>query len=352
MNNNIVISDKISLLDALGIMDETTRKLLIVCNQRVFLGVISIGDVQRAILKKKDLSKPVSYFMRKKVRYASITDDVNKVKAQMRKEKIEAMPIVDEKGMLYDVIEWENLFSGQEEIDKEPLKYPVVIMAGGKGTRLLPLTNVLPKPLIPISEKTIIEEIMSKFYEAGCEKFYISVNYMMDTIKEYFMNKTKWEIEYIQEKKPLGTGGSLYLLKNKINDTFFVTNCDTLVDIELSDLINYHKNSHNLITVVSAIKTIQIPYGTLKTKVNGIVDSVTEKPNIVYQINSGFYVLEPEVLEYIEDDTFMNMPDLIQRLLDAGNRVGAFPVSEGSWTDMGNWNEYLRLVSKYSNKEQ
>lgn len=350
MNDRIIISDKISLLDALGIMDENNRKLLVVCDNNMFIGVVSIGDIQRAILKKMDLSLPVSNIIRKKVTYASVSDDIEKVKARMKEEKIESMPVIDDNGILTDIIEWEDLFLPYESKRNDMLGLPVVIMAGGKGTRLLPLTNVIPKPLIPISDKTIIEEIMTKFLESGCDRFYISVNYMMETIKEYFNKKKDWNVEFIQEKKPLGTGGSLYLLKNKIDSTFFVTNCDTLVDIDLSSLLDYHRSSGNIITTVAALKTIKIPYGTLETKDNGIVDKVTEKPNLVLQINSGFYVLEPEVLNYIEDEVFLNLPELIQRLIDDGKNVGAFPVPEGSWTDMGNWDEYLRLVNKYTEK--
>lgn len=346
INSNIIITSGISLLDSLNIMDQTNRKLLIVCEEEKFVGVISIGDIQRAILKKQDMTLPVSAFIRKKVTYASAAEDREAVKAKMRKEKIEAMPVVDKDGRLVDVIEWDQLFSKDDSENRERIDLPVVIMAGGKGTRLLPLTNVIPKALIPISDKTIMEEIMTKFKKAGCEEFHISVNYMTETIKEYFAHKPEWIVNYIEEKKPLGTGGSLYLLKDKIDRTFFVTNCDTLVEISLPDLLNYHRKNNNMITVVSAIKTIHIPYGTLETKVNGVISSMKEKPDLVCQINSGFYVLEPEVLKYVEDDTFMNLPDLINRLMDKGERVGAFPVPEGSWTDIGNWDEYLQLIKR------
>ena len=335
------------MLDALNIMDQTERKLLIVCEGKKFLGVISIGDVQRAILKKQKLSQPVSKFIRKKIIYASATDNMEKVKSKMREKKIESMPVVDKNGDLCDVIEWDQLFSPEDTKTAEPLGLPVVIMAGGKGTRLLPLTNVIPKPMIPISDKTIMEEIMTQFKKAGCDKFYVSVNYMMEAIKEYYRKRTEWDISYICEKKPLGTGGSLYLLKDIIKSTFFLTNCDTLVNIDLHDLIAYHKLNNNIITVVSAVKTIHIPYGTLETKVDGVISKMKEKPDLVYQINSGFYVLEPEALGYVEDETFLNLPDLIERLISAGKRVGAFPVSESSWIDMGNWDEYLKLVNKY-----
>ena len=351
INNNIIISNSISLIDSLTIMDDTGRKLLIVCDGDRFQGVISIGDVQRAILKKQDLSLPVSAFVRKKITYALPTDNIEKVKSRMREEKIEAMPIVDEDGTLCDIIEWDQLFSSENLGIQEPLALPVVIMAGGKGTRLLPLTNVIPKPLIPISDRTIMEEIMLQFKKAGCDHFYVSVNYMMETIREYFNQRPEWNVEYLQESKPLGTGGSLYFLKQKVNRTFFVTNCDTLINIDLHDLVDYHRNNGNAITVVSAVKKIHIPYGTIETGIDGLIKNMKEKPDLVYQINSGFYVLEPETLSFIEDNTFLNIPDLIKRVIDDGRRVGAFPVSESSWIDMGNWDEYLKLVNRYSDNK-
>lgn len=347
INDDIIISNQITLLDALRIMDQTNRKLLIVCEGSKFCGVISIGDIQRAILKKQNLSFRVSTFVRKKVTFAFTTDDMERVKSKMREDKIESMPVVDADGNLCDVIEWNQLFSTDDTSKVGSVKLPVVIMAGGKGTRLLPLTHIIPKPLIPISDKTIMEEIMTQFKKAGCEKFFVSVNYMMEAIKRYFKRKPEWDISYIQEKKPLGTGGSLYLLKGIINSTFFVTNCDTLLNIDLSDLIEYHKRNNNKVTVVSAVKTIHIPYGTLETKFDGVIKEMKEKPDLVYQINSGFYVFEPDILRYVEDEVFMNIPDLISKVIKDGNRVGAFPVSEGAWFDIGNWDEYLMFVKKY-----
>ena len=346
MTNDIVISNQISLLDSLKIMDQTNRKLLIICEGKKFLGVVSIGDIQRALLDKKDLSFPVSQFTKRKVTYANESDNLDEVKSMMLKEKIETMPVVDRNGDLCDIIEWSQLFPAEKLQENKPINFPVVIMAGGKGTRLLPLTNVLPKPLIPISDKTIIEEIMTQFKSAGCNTFYISVNYMMETIKEYFRRKPEWNIKYVQEEKPLGTGGSLYFLKNKINSTFFVTNCDTLVDINLHDFVSYHVSNKNVVTAVSTVKTIHIPYGTIKTEMGGVIKEIKEKPDLVYQINSGFYILEPSVFNYIRDEQFLNITDLIGRLISNGEKVGAYPVSDGSWTDMGNWNEYLQLIRK------
>ncbi|WP_026506339.1 sugar phosphate nucleotidyltransferase [Butyrivibrio sp. MC2013] len=345
INSEIIIDPNTSMIDSLAIMDRVDRKLLIVCDGGKFIGVISIGDIQRAILKKQDLSLPVSTSIRAKITYAMLGDDIHTIKKKMHEQKIECMPIVDNNGVLCDVIEWDQLFDDSKEIVK--VNCPVVIMAGGKGTRLLPLTNVIPKPLIPVSDKTIIEEIMSNFQKAGADHFYISLNYMMEIIKDFFSKRDCWNVDFIHETKPLGTAGALFFLKNKIDTTFFLTNCDTLVDLDLNDLLQYHKRNNNIVTVVSAIKTIHIPYGTLETGVDGVIKNMREKPDYIYQINSGFYVMEPEIFDYLQNEEFINVPDLINKLINDDKKVGAFPVSEKSWVDMGNWDEYLTIVNKY-----
>jgi NDP-sugar pyrophosphorylase family protein len=202
--------------------------------------------------------------------------------------------------------------------------------------------------LIPIDDKTIIEDIMDRFIDVGCNSFIFSVNYKAEKIKDYFdkIPNKNYSIDYIQEDKPLGTAGSLYLLKNNISTTFFVSNCDILVDVNLEDLLNYHRENKNIITVVSVLKNYSIPYGTIETSKNGQLVSLNEKPNIVYQINSGLYILEPEIFKYLPENKFMHITDLILLLKEKGFNIGVFPVSEGSWIDMGNWDEYLNIIKK------
>ena len=347
VHSEYIISGKTTLMEALEIMDQRDRKLLLICDGDRFLGLISIGDIQRAILAKKDLSLPALNYMRQNMTIATVDDDPEQIKKQMRVERIESMPVIDHENRLVDVIEWNELLEEQDN-GEEIINYPVVIMAGGKGTRLQPLTNIIPKPLIPISDKTIIEEIMTAFKNAGCGDFWISVNYKKEAIEEYFAGRKEWKVAFIYEEKPLGTAGSLFLLKDKLKGTFFVINCDTLVNVRLQDLVKYHHDSGNVITVVSVVKKMSIPYGTLETDVGGIVKEIREKPEYVYQINSGMYILEAEALDYLKDNTFTNITDLIEMLIRDNRKVGAFPVPESSWVDMGNWDEYLKLVNKYA----
>lgn len=340
---NITVHGNTKLIDVLKKMDETEHKLLLVIDDTKFIGVISIGDLQRCILKCIDLNNEVRSIIRSDIIFASEETSMESIKEQMVKWRMEFMPIVASDDTLKDVVFWEDLFPSQMTAIKLEKQYPVVIMAGGFGTRLKPLTNVIPKPLVPIGEKTIIEYIIERFEAVGCEKFYCSVNYKADILKYYLETKGK-KMEYFQEPQPLGTAGSLYLLKDKLNDTFFVINCDILLDVDLSELMKFHKQNHNVITLVSVVKNLQIPYGTLKTKENGQLVELQEKPNEVYQINSGLYILEPEIFNYVEDNQFLHITTLIEKLMADGKKVGVFPVNEHSWTDMGNWQEYLKLI--------
>lgn len=344
INEEIIITKKTSLFEALQIMDNVRHKLLIICEERKFLGIITIGDIQRALLKKEDLASPVKQYIRSDIIYADTEMKIEEIKSIMQKTRIECMPVVDEEGYLVDAISWEEMFSANCSHADIQMNYPVVIMAGGQGTRLRPLTNIIPKPLVPISEKTIIEEIMDKFVTVGCNRFYISVNYKAEIIRNYFKDNREYNIQFVQEDKPLGTAGALYLLRDKLKGTFFVSNCDILADVNLVDLVNYHKGNKNVLTIVSVLKNYAIPYGTLETKENGILVGLQEKPEMVYQINSGVYILEAEVFKYISDGEFIHITDLIQRLLNTGRRVGVFPISDGSWTDIGNWEEYLKNI--------
>jgi NDP-sugar pyrophosphorylase family protein len=219
-------------------------------------------------------------------------------------------------------------------------------MAGGRGSRLLPLTNVLPKPLIPLHGKTIIEDIMDQFVDCGCHEFFLSVNYKAELIRYYFesLRNPAYRIEYFQEDRPLGTAGSLHLLRGRIHTTFFVSNCDILIEQDFAAILDYHRENENEITMVAALKSYAIPYGTLTTREDGVLETIQEKPDMVFKINTGFYILEPGVLAEIPDNGFCNITDLIAKFQGEGRRIGVFPVSEGAWTDIGNWSDYLSRI--------
>lgn len=344
---NNVIAPSVTVLSALRLMDEIKRKLLIILQDQKFVGVVSIGDIQRAILNQKEMSTPVSEITRKIITVCSPEDPIDEVRKKMIELRTECMPIIDSENNLIDVIYWENIVQSDCKIPSpKRLGLPVVIMAGGEGVRLRPMTYVIPKPLAPLGEKTFIEEIMDRFLYYGCEDFHISVNYKADLIEYYLSHqaKKKYQVKYIQENSPLGTAGSLHLLNGKIKGTFFVSNCDIIVDQDYSEILEYHRNNNNELTIVSAIKHYSIPYGTIETKENGLLASISEKPNLTFQINTGLYVLESHLIDEIPKGTFYHITYLIEELRKQGRNIGVFPVSGGSWQDIGEWKEYLKYL--------
>ena len=344
------ISPSISILDALRLMDEINKKLLFVVEKNdKFIGVISLGDIQRAIIKEISLETPVKNIMRDIITIAKDCQSTDEIRQMMLEKRTEAMPVINSDGKLVKVFYWEDFFSSGSFQEIKSINLPVVIMAGGVGSRLKPLTNVIPKPLIPINEKTIIEEIIDSFLKYSCSNFFITVNYRYEILKYYIDNnviKNNIDVSYIREEKPLGTAGSLRLLRDKIKTTFFVSNCDILIDQDYSEILDYHKDNKNVLTVVAAMKNYSIPYGTLETGKDGLLTKITEKPEITFKINTGFYILEPELMDIIPDDKVFHITDLIKTLKENNKRVGVFPVTEKSWRDIGDWSEYLKLLNR------
>lgn len=335
------------IISSLKKMDAEKTKMLFVFSKNHFEGVLTIGDIQRAILNNVSLSEPIHKILDYHKVYAFSSESLDSIKAKMYSLRAECMPVVDDNGELIDVYFWNDLFESNVSMPKQQLNIPVVIMAGGKGSRLAPLTNIYPKPLIPIGEKTIVETIMDKFVSYGCDDFYVSVNYKADMIKNYFdfINNDFYHVSYFQEDRPMGTAGSLRLLKDRLHSTFFVSNCDIMIYEDFANILNYHRENQNELTVVAAMKTYSIPYGTIQTKEDGLLESIEEKPNFSFKINTGLYILEPSLLKDIPDD-FFHITHLMEKLRTQGRRVGVYPISQNDWMDMGDWNEYLKLVRK------
>ncbi len=297
-------------------------------------------------MKNTPLTTSVKDILRKNTRIAQENESIDSIKKIMEEFRTECMPVINKSNELINVFFWEDVFGKDKKRKQANLILPVVIMAGGKGARLKPITNVIPKPLIPIGEKTIIEEIMDRFVEVGCNNFSLSVNYKAETIKHYFeqLQNEEYKIGYFQEEKPLGTAGSLFLIKDKIKTTFFVSNCDIIIKEDYSEILKYHRDNKNELTIVSALKHYPIPYGTIKTKKEGVLEKLTEKPELTFQINSGMYILEPHLLNEIPENKFFHITHLIENIQKRKGKVGVFPVSEGSWKDIGEWSEYLKEV--------
>jgi dTDP-glucose pyrophosphorylase len=347
----IQIDSTCSMLEAIQLMDRINRKLLIVNKEGRFLGLISIGDIQRAIINNIDVKNDVNEVLRQNIQVGHINDDVINVKEVMLKNRTEFMPILDDDKKLVDVIFWEDIFEETKDYKRIEESIPVVIMAGGKGSRLKPITNIIPKPLVPVGERAFVEIIMDSFKSHGLDQFLFSVNYKSDLIKYYFDNHEKeYKIDYFHEDKPLGTAGSLTLMKDHIKSTFFISNCDIIVDQDYSDIYNYHKENKNELTAVAAIKTYNIPYGTMEIGNNGLLEKLVEKPENTYYVNAGLYILEPHLLDEIPDHEFFHITHLMELIMKRKGKVGVFPVSEGAWMDIGVWNNYSETQKKFNSR--
>lgn len=332
---DFLIEEENTMIEAMALLDKVARKVLFVVSEGKLIAAITDGDVRRWILKKgnldakvKDIANYNPIFIYEKDRYQS--------NQFLKKYSVEALPIVDKDMRLISVIFWDN-----EEINgRKKLNIPIVIMAGGLGTRLYPYTKILPKPLIPIGEIPIVEHIINRFNLYGSEQFYLVVNHKKNMIKAYFNEIEKaYNVYYVDEDKPLGTGGGLRLLKGKIDTTFILTNCDILIEEDYEKIYSYHKKEKNLITMVCSLKNIRIPYGVIEISETGEIENMKEKPELSFFANTGMYIVEPNIIEELEEGMSIGFPDIIEQYKSKGEKIGIYPISENSWMDMGQIDE-------------
>lgn len=348
-----LISPDSTVVEAMQKIDSNARGILFVVNQnRKLVGVLTDGDIRRWLVKTGELHGIVERVMNHNPRVIC-RKEASAAKEYMAQQSITALPVVNAKGCISDII-----FRGSEKEDEPKQKcgleqVPVVIMAGGKGTRLYPYTKILPKPLIPIGDIPIMERIINHFAEYGASEFYATVNYRKSMIKSYFSELgADYSLCYVEEDKPLGTAGSLRLIEDIFDGPFVVTNCDILIHADYGDIYRYHKESGNELTIVTALKNIVVPYGVVHSAENGAVQSMEEKPRLSYFVNTGMYVLNPDLIKEIPEDTFFHMTDLSDLLLEQKRKVGMYPISEDSFLDMGEFEEMRRMEEKLNLKSE
>ena len=338
------ITSDIPIREAIKQLDQTAKKLLVVVEHKKLIGVITDGDIRRWILKNKDISLPVRLIMNTSPIVLK-KEESHMAFEIMQEKQIEGLPLINEDTEVIDILFWNEINHNETNCGKKN-QTPVVIMAGGKGTRLYPYTKIIPKPLIPIGDIPIVERIMNKIMEYGFHEFYITINYKKEMIKAYFNEGSPYHLHFIEEDVPLGTAGSLNLVKSYVKGSFFVSNCDILVDINYAKLLIYHKTHQNKITIVTAIKSYEIPYGVITLDKNGLIDTLSEKPKYELLVNTGFYVLEEEILKYIPQDQYFDMTDLIRNCLKSGEQIGVYPVMDSTWLDMGEFSEMKKMAER------
>jgi dTDP-glucose pyrophosphorylase len=346
--SQFIITENFSIIDAMRIIDKNAKGIAFICENDVLLATLSDGDIRRHILAGKSLTAPVAEAAYYNFHALPANCDNAQINELFDKFSLNVIPGVDENGKLI------TIFFRNRHIVSSPSKIgvPVVIMAGGKGTRLYPYTKILPKSLIPIGDLTITEHIMNRFAEYGCRNFTMIINHKKEMIKAYFSeNKTpNMAVAFLEEDKFLGTGGGLSLLRKKIPAAFFFTNCDILLLEDYGAVYDHHKASGNILTMVCATKTLSFPYGTVEVGEDGI-KALLEKPSYSFLTNTGFYIIEPAFLDHVPEDTFIHITDIIQNCIDQGQKIGIYPVSEGQWLDMGNHEDMEKMRDKFQGPE-
>jgi dTDP-glucose pyrophosphorylase len=334
---NVIVRPDDTVGDALRRMDASGgRMVLVTAPDDTLLGVATDGDMRRWIIAGKSLADPLRDAMNPQPH--SLREGFRRETAEqlMAGGHFECLPILDDDGRVVDAIWWHDTIEGHPPVRREALDLPVVIMAGGKGTRLAPYTNVLPKPLVPIGDTPIAQLIMQRFAEWGCNDFLLMLNHKANLVRAYFADlDVPYRVESVIEERPLGTAGALSLIADRITQTFFFTACDTLIDTDYASLLRTHRESGNKITLVASMKHFTIPYGVCEVGDDGRLLSISEKPSLDHLISTGLYVVEPSVIADVPQGTPYDMTDLVDAYLAEGKRVGVYPVSEGSWLDMG-----------------
>jgi len=346
---NLTINPNISIHQAMKVLDKTAEKcLLVVDENKKLLGSLTDGDLRRCILSGMSFSENISRCYNKDATtftQGNYTQrDVTRV---LRDKKLDLIPIIDKDDKVVDYLTWSNIIGGKQN-NKALDDVSVVIMAGGKGTRMEPFTNVLPKPLIPIHEKPIIEHIIERFTDMGCSDFHLTVNYKGKILKAYFEElKPDYSVSFVDESQPLGTAGSLQYLKGKFDKPFFVTNCDIIIKADYVHLYEFHQKGGYDITLVASAKEYIIPYGTCELNDEGELSHINEKPKYDFLINTGLYILNPDVLSIIPKNKFYHITHMIENLKDARKRIGVFPIDDEAWIDIGEWTEYQKAIDKF-----
>ena len=333
-----------SLFDVMGALEKLKKKVVyIVDDKDALLGAITDGDIRRYALNHHSFDCVAKNVMKSPCSYATSKKEAL---AMLEHKKLSSVPLVDASMKITDFV-FDEVMESSQPIDQSYLNTTVVMMAGGRGERLYPYTAVLPKPLIPVNGIPIAQRILQRFSQVGLTEVILSLNYKKNIIKAYFDEAmSDLHFTYIEEEMPLGTAGSLRFMKEYLNDDFFVINCDMLIDIDIEDFIRYHKEQGNMISVVSSLKAISIPYGVFDLGKQGEVERLREKPVINQFINTGMYIVNPKVIDYVPESSSFHMTDLMQVCIDRNQKVGAYIINDDAFMDMGQMEELEQMQKK------
>ena len=342
---NYLINYKKNIRECLLQLEKNEQKCLIVVNDRKQIkGTLTDGDIRRALLRNANLNTKIIDYVKKnpvsiKTKNNLITDMEIDKKIQnlietIKDNTIDLIPVVKSNKKILKIISIKNYKKTIKKNEKLS-KVPALIMAGGRGSRLQQFTNYFPKPLVPVEDVTAVEYIMNNFKSFGVNKFFMSVYYKKNLIKSYLKENKINNVKFLEEKLPMGTAGAISLLKGKVQNDFFLINCDSILSINLEKFYEFHKKNNFKITLVAASKNFKISYGACEIKKNGELKKINEKPNLDYLVSVGLYLVKADVIKKISSKQPLGMDGLIKDIKSKGGKVGVFPISENNWVDTG-----------------
>ncbi|MFA6013576.1 MAG: nucleotidyltransferase family protein [Gallionellaceae bacterium] len=345
MNNykNVLLSSSATVRQALEIIDSGSMKIALVVDEKLkLLGTLSDGDVRRALLNGGGVNDFIDKIYNRTPTTCGINDSKEKILQLAVAYKLYQIPVVDSDGKIVGIAEVDELLQPEKRTNK------VILMVGGLGTRLSPLTDTTPKPMLHVGNKPILETIIENFAKYGYTDIILSVSYKSHIIEDYFGDGSLFgvRINYVHEEKRMGTAGALSLMRNNLTEPFFVMNGDLLTNVNFEHLQSYHISHGAEATMAVREYDFQVPYGVVNVK-DGQITSIEEKPIHRFYVSAGIYMLSPQTLRLIPDGEFFDMPSLFQKLIDQGSITTSFPIRE-YWLDIGRMSDYEKANNEYN----
>lgn len=350
MNDNVepfLIPQTHTIRQAMEQLEKTEEKIVFVVDgESRLIGSLTDGDIRRWILSDGDLKAQVLHICNRKPYVVEEGFGIEQVRTHMLNGNLSCVPVVNQSREIVQLLFWKEMFHGGVATKaKRLLNLPVVIMAGGHGTRLAPFTSVLPKPLIPVGDRTVIEIIIDQFLPYGLDCFHLSINYKSKILKSFFEELApNYSVTYLEENEPRGTAGGLRALYSPTPENLIVTNCDIVIQADYAELVSFHTGNNYDLTLVASLKDYHIPYGVCELGKGGSLARITEKPQYSFLVNTGMYVVRRDRLDLIPEQTRCDMTDFIEQIKKAGGRIGVFPIGENAWVDTGEWAEYRKAL--------
>ena len=344
---SFLVRENHTIRQAMEQLEKSEEKIVFVVDAGSRLvGSLTDGDIRRWILSDKDLKAQVLQVCNQNPCVVQDGFGTDQIRAEMIVKNLICIPVVNSSREIVRLVFWKELFQNDAPLkEKRRLNLPVVIMAGGLGTRLAPFTNVLPKPLIPVGDRTVIEIIIDQLHQYGLNQFILSINYKSKIIKSFFEELAPpYSVSFLEEREQRGTAGSLRELYSPHPQNLIVTNCDIVIQADLAELVSFHEDNRYDVTLVASVKDYHIPYGVCELEKGGSLARIAEKPQYSFLVNTGMYIVRRDRLNLIPERSKYDMTDFIEQVKMDGGRVGVFPIGENAWIDTGEWTEYRKAL--------